>query len=405
MPFKVGTILNKRYRVKNKLGRGGQGEVYLVEDRNVYNQKKAVKQLLNLSDLTASEQKAALEMFEKEGAFLAMLNHPGLPNISDKFNLRGKCFLVIDFVEGDNLEKLIKEKPSFFTELKVIEIALALCDILHYMHTQNPPIVFRDLKPENIIMARDGTVKLIDFGTARFFDKRKKTDTIQIGTVGYAAPEQYSGQTDPRADIYAFGALLHHLLTGLDPKHLNPFEAEGIAVRSIKPGLSKDIEAIIAHALQSNRKKRYDSVSDMKFDLLRCPTIQVCGTCGAIFASAARFCSHCGCKVGKAAKTKENGKGRARFTLEPKQGSGLTPIRLEKEVTQVGRSRINDVVLSDSTVSKTHALLKLEGGSLTVVDLNSTNGTFVNGRKVTACQLKDGWELQLGRTVLKVRGK
>ncbi|MCK5267991.1 MAG: serine/threonine protein kinase, partial [Spirochaetes bacterium] len=197
MSLKNGIVLKQRYRIMSTLGKGGQGAVYLCEDIDVYNQKKAIKQFLNMQSMSREERQTALAMFKKEGAFLAMLDHQGLPKISDKFSSNGRCYLVIDYVEGQNLETILKEDPSFLNEGRIVDIALKLCDILNYMHTRVPPIVFRDVKPENIILTKDFQVKLIDFGTARFFDKRKKNDTIQVGTVGYAAPEQYTGTSDP----------------------------------------------------------------------------------------------------------------------------------------------------------------------------------------------------------------
>lgn len=405
MDIKAGDLLQNRYKIVKVLGKGGQGAVYLAEDKNVFDQKKAVKELLNLARMDEAEKKMAMEMFNKEGAFLAMLDHPGLPKISDKFSQDGKCYLIMDFVEGSDLEKRLNGDPKFFTEVKVIELALALCDILHYMHNQKPPIVFRDLKPENIILTtKDEKLKLIDFGTARFYDSSKKKDTVQIGTIGYAAPEQYSGTTDHRADIYAFGAMLHHLLTEIDPKQRKPFEAEGIPVRSVKPDLSEDIEMVIAKALKSDRNKRYATIADMKIDLLRCSSVRVCNTCGAICGKTAKFCPKCGNKIQVTEMLKQGKK--ARFLLEPHDDLGMKNIPVTKDVLQFGRNPSNDVVINDSSVSGTHAILKKDGNEFTVIDLGSTNGTWVNGKRIKASNLvKPEWEIKFGNAVFYLREK
>jgi len=402
MPFTPGTLLKKRYKIVRTLGRGGQGAVYLCEDMDVYKQKRAIKQLLNVKDMSREEKNLALKMFEKEGAFLSHLDHPGLPKISDKFNQDGRCYIVIDFVQGNNLEILLKNNPGFFTEEKVIEIALQLCDILDYMHTRNPPIVFRDVKPENIILTSDEKVKLIDFGTARLYDKRKKTDTIQVGTVGYAAPEQYTGQTDPRADIYAFGALLHHLLTELDPKHLTPFEAEKIPIRSVKAALSKHMESVIARALVSSRNKRYKSVAEMKIDLLKSSLLQVCNTCGAIFPSRVRFCKKCGTR---SLADKSSPKEKYVFSLEPGGSPGRNMVFLDKDVLQIGRADTNDIKIKDHTISGMHALLERRRNTFVISDLDSTNGTFVNGKKIKSKKMKPDCQVRLGQVILYFRKK
>lgn len=403
MEIKPGDLIQNRYRVVRTLGKGGQGAVHLVEDLNVYSQRKAVKELLNLSRMEAEERTKALEMFTKEGAFLAMLDHPGLPKISDKFDKDGKCYLVMDFVEGDNLEKILEERPAYLSEAKVIEIALALCDILTYMHGRTPPIVFRDLKPENIIYTKDEKLKLIDFGTARFYDAHKKKDTVQIGTIGYAAPEQYAGSTDHRADIYAFGAMLHHLLTGIDPKQRKPFEAEGIPVRSVKSELSEDIELVVSKALKSDRNKRYPTVADMRIDLLRCSSVKVCGTCGAVNASSAKFCLKCGSKVQVTEILKKEKKGS--FYLEPAEELGMKNLSLSKDVLQFGRNPSNDIVINDKSVSGTHAILKKEGKEFTLIDLNSTNGSYVNGKRIKSNLVKPDWEIKFGNAVFHLREK
>ena len=394
MPLKPRTLLKNRYSVIRSLGRGGQGAVYLCEDRDVYNQQKAVKQLLNLKGMSSLERKNALLMFEREGEFLSKLNHPGLPRISDKFSVNGRCYLVIDFVEGDNLETILQKNPELFTEEKAVQIAIQLCGILDYMHSCKPPIVFRDLKPENIILTAGGQVKLIDFGIARTYDKKKKNDTFQVGTVGYAAPEQYSGSTDPRSDIYAFGALLHHLLTGLDPKRLAPFEAERIPARTVNPRISPHMENVIRKALCGNRSRRYRDVKAMRLDLLASPHIRICTACGTILATEDTSCSRCGLKIPHPATAAH--KKQTVFFLKNLRKGQAQKLILDKPTIRIGRNPDNDIVIHDKSVSGRHALLEFHKNSYILTDLQSTNGTFINGKKIKTKKLKGEHRIKLG---------
>ena len=364
MIVKPGSILKNRYRIIKSLGRGGQGAVFLCEDRDVYNQKKAVKQLLNLKGMNSEERKTALTMFEREGEFLSLLNHPGLPRINDKFSVNGRCYIVIDFVEGQNLEIILQKNPKIFTEERVVRIALQLCGILDYMHSQKPPIVFRDLKPENIILTGSGKVKLIDFGIARTYDKKKKNDTFQVGTIGYAAPEQYSGATDPGSDIYAFGALLHHLLTGLDPKRLAPFEAERIPIRSINPRLSAHIETVIKKSLSGTRSKRYKDIRTMQMELLRSSYIHICSTCGTVLTSGKDRCGKCGLKIPKPKTSAADRK--TIFFLKTEKNNREQKHFLDREKIYIGRSADNDIIIPDNGVSGKHALLEFKKNSYTI---------------------------------------
>lgn len=398
MSLKNGMVLKQRYRILSTLGKGGQGAVYLCEDIDVYNQKRAIKQFLNMQSMSREERQTALAMFKKEGAFLAMLDHQGLPKISDKFSSNGRCYLVIDYVEGQNLETILKEDPSFLNEGRIVDIALKLCDILNYMHTRVPPIVFRDVKPENIILTKDFQVKLIDFGTARFFDKRKKNDTIQVGTVGYAAPEQYTGTSDPASDIYAFGALLHHLLTGLDPKYLSPFEAERIPVCSIKKGFSENIAAVVHKALQSSRKKRYNNIADMKLDLLKNELINICPICGNVMLAENKQCGQCGTKI--LSKVLQKNHSKKLHYLETSDGLVHKTAYLHKDLLSIGRAQSNDIVIKDGTVSSRHAVLERKNNKFMITDLGSANGILINGKKVIHKKLKPGAQVKLGNVVL-----
>lgn len=146
----------------------------------------------------------------------------------------------MDFIEGESLDKILNEYGAQ-PEDKVIEWAMQICDVLSYLHSQKPPIIYRDMKPANLMLKPNGNISIIDFGIAREYKEQNLADTTVLGTKGYAPPEQYSGQTDPRSDIFALGMTMHHLLTGIDPRNGEPYAP----VRQWNPELSEGIEAII----------------------------------------------------------------------------------------------------------------------------------------------------------------
>ncbi len=142
-----------------------------------------------------------------------------------------------------------------------------LCDVLAYLHGQKPPIIYRDVKPANVMVVEGSdTVKLIDFGIARFFKAGQSRDTIEFGTDGYAPPEQYGqAQTDERSDVYALGVMLHQLLTLREPT-TRPFHFP--AVRSLNSKISRVVDAAIAQAVEANKDKRHQSMGEMRAALL-----------------------------------------------------------------------------------------------------------------------------------------
>ena len=173
--------------------------------------------------------------------------------------------MVMDYIEGESLkEKLRREKT--IPAKQVIDWARQLSEVLAYLHTRKPhPIIYRDMKPDNIMLTPEGKIKLIDFGIAREFKTESSTDTTNLGTKSYAAPEQMSGkQTDARTDIYSLGVTLYHLVTG---KSLNepPFELKPI--RHWNSSLPEGLEHIITKATQSEPTARYQSCSELSYDL------------------------------------------------------------------------------------------------------------------------------------------
>jgi serine/threonine protein kinase len=216
-------MLNHRYMILDHIGRGGFGAVYKAADTSFGNRLVAIKEM-SQSSLSPQERQEATTSFKREAFLLAGLTHPNLPRIYEQFMDAGRSYLVMDFIEGETLEShLNKLSGGKMSIEEVFAIALQLCDVLEYLHTRQPPIIFRDLKPANIMLSSEKHVYLIDFGIARHFKPGQSVDTAALGSSGYAAPEQYGrSQSTARADIYALGATLHQMLTGHDPA-VSPF--------------------------------------------------------------------------------------------------------------------------------------------------------------------------------------
>ncbi|MCA9797294.1 MAG: serine/threonine protein kinase, partial [Candidatus Eremiobacteraeota bacterium] len=273
--FAPQTIIASRYEVIRLIGQGGMSNLYLCRDRK-YNNAIVVIKEMTASYSDPNEQQMAVNLFHREAKLLASLNHRHIPKVFDYFQFQGKYYLSMEFVDGDDLGKQLSERPGPMGEREVAELGSQMATVLYYLHVHKPPIVFRDVKPSNIMMTKDG-VKLIDFGIARHFDVSKKGDTMRIGSPGYAPPEQYSGQTDPRSDIYALGVTLHHALTGRDPTTTQtPFILP--PPRDLNPKISQRMADIITRATRLDPSDRYQNMLEMKRDLKTVLTGQTGGT-------------------------------------------------------------------------------------------------------------------------------
>ena len=180
------------------------------------------------------DQKHRLEdvrNFKREVATLAHIDHPLVPNVTDNFQEDTRYFMVQEYINGENLEELLDRMNRPLAEREVLVCASEILDVLDYLSQQTPPIVHRDIKPANIIIgAKDKKAHLVDFGIARANEARKQT--AALGTPGYAPPEQYRGNVDPRSDLYALAATLHHMLTNRDPRSYPPFNYPAFAHRT-----------------------------------------------------------------------------------------------------------------------------------------------------------------------------
>ncbi len=261
----TGTILNGRYRILRPLGRGGMGTVYLAEHEQL-------KTLLAIKEISISQDaeghtSGILQNYEQEARLLVSLNHPNLPKVTDAF-LEETCFyLVMEYIEGASLESLLRQRQNEpFPVEQVVNWAVQIAGVLQYLHGKTPPIIFRDIKPANIMLQPDGMVRLIDFGIARRFNPDSVRDTSLLGSVGYSPPEQFGRQqTDMRSDIYAFGATLHHLLTGVDPSgHPFKFRPASHINQTVPPALSE----LLVHCLQIDAEARPANVHEVMNTLL-----------------------------------------------------------------------------------------------------------------------------------------
>jgi eukaryotic-like serine/threonine-protein kinase len=256
-----GTVLEDRYEVLRICGRGGMSTVYAARDLRFRHVERlcAVKEM----HVDAPDDKTRvlrISNFEREAEMLATLSHPAIPKIFDFFNNGGLIYLVLEFIDGQDLESVIESSTGPIDEQTLIDWSLQILDVLAYIHERPPePIVFRDLKPSNIMLRSDGSVVLIDFGIARTFQPMQRG--TMIGTEGYAPPEQYRGIAEPRGDIYALGATLHHLATGSDPRNETPFTFDQRPPRTLNPDLSQQFEAIIRRALAYSAADRFPSAT------------------------------------------------------------------------------------------------------------------------------------------------
>ena len=243
-PLAPGTVLQRRYLIDRLLGGGGMGMVYLARDQRLSNRPCAIKEMVD-HFIDPQQRIEANEYFAREADILAQLKHPAIPAITDRFDDQNRHYLVMEYVEGRNLEEEIAVRGGPLPEGLVIDIARQLCDVLAYLHGLVPALVYRDMKPSNVMLTANGRVVLVDFGIARLFKAQKKG--TMIGTLGFASPEQYQGVADPRSDIYSLGGTLHYVATGRDPEKFPPFSFP--PVRQLRPDISSNLAGAIDHAL------------------------------------------------------------------------------------------------------------------------------------------------------------
>ena len=418
-PLEEGTVLNNRYEIIRKIGGGGMGAVYMATDKNLGETLRAVKEMVQ-SYIEESQQEKAIDDFKREATILTTLDHPAIPTIYDYFydETEGRFYLVMKYISGGDLAQRLRSAPEGrIDEISVVEWAIQIADVLDYLHNLQPAIVYRDLKPANVMLdSNSGRVMLIDFGIARSINKEEKGVTA-VGTMGYAPPELFSGNVEPRSDIYSLGSTIFHLLTGADPqsnpllifdfqKHPRP--------RQINPSLTDQMEKIIMRSVEYNAANRFASAAEMRDQLighlrhLKAGKVSYgisvspasvaledqkvfCGFCGQQIVATDMFCAFCGSKQPLA----QQGIHSSDY-VSPLMTAKLFVIgtheleapayRLEKDINIVGRRDpitqiFPEVDLSkydpQTKISRRHAKIWREEGKFLMEDLGSSNGTMI----------------------------
>lgn len=262
-----GSILHDRYKFDRVIGQGGYGSILLAEDLRLSGRFCAVKQVSYDPSYPPAILEDAREQFMREATVLARLDHPNLPKVSDFFSIDDNDFLVMDYVPGDDLRAVIAKYESnkqFISEVDVLSWATQIGDALSYLHNQNPSILHRDIKPSNIKVTPAGVVKLVDFGLVKLLAPGEVTITIMQGqgTALYSPLEQYGGDSnmmDGRADVYAFGSTLYHLLTNTPPVNVRDrfLDPENLVrPREINPAISPRVEDAILWAMELHPNER-----------------------------------------------------------------------------------------------------------------------------------------------------
>jgi tRNA A-37 threonylcarbamoyl transferase component Bud32 len=264
-----GSLLAKRYSIIKVVGQGGFGVVYQARDHKQRNKMVAIKQI-NISKLTPRQIIDATDSYNREVSLLSKLQHKHLPRIYSHFSDAEHWYLVMDFIKGKTLEEYQQQSPDGALPLKqVLTIGMQVCDVLQYLHTQKPAVIFRDVKPANLMWGDDGRVYLIDFGIARRFVPGQARDTGPLGSPGYAAPEQYGVvQTTPYTDIYGLGVTLQTLITGKEPLELQDDAGSG-QVQMMHPQIHAPLQQLLDEMTETDTRKRPGSADQVWLRLKR----------------------------------------------------------------------------------------------------------------------------------------
>jgi serine/threonine-protein kinase len=431
-----GTLLGARYKITRRIGGGGMGSVYLAEDLNLANRSVAVKEMVEMFADEGSRAKA-IEDFKREADLLASLDHPSIPTIYQYFfdGDRGRYYLVMKYIDGGDLATRQRLAGGKVDEFTVTKWAIDACDVLDYIHSQEPPIIYRDLKPANLMIdARTNRVMLVDFGIARFVAPTQKGVTA-IGTMGYAPPELFAGNVEKRSDIYSLGATMFHLLTGQDPQD-NPlliFDfTKNPKPRQINPAITPEMEEMICRAVEHKPENRFASASAFgerlkdHLGLFRegkrperpevgaPPPFEApqgsgfaCVNCGRDLARDDVFCAYCGARQPSKRTTARlvvmgTNEMSAQFSLNADSENLIGRMDPNRGIRpEVDLSKYDPA----ARVSRRHAKIISQGNQFFIEDLGSANGTFING-SVRLAQgrpyvLVSGDELKLGETTLK----
>ena len=429
-----GTLLLERYSIVKRVGGGGMGSVYQARDKRLADRLCAVKEMIELF-ADESQRSKAIDDFKREAEVLAQLEHPSIPTIYDYFIEGGRYYLVMKWIGGGDLAEQMRLRGGRVEEVTVTKWAIQICDVLHFIHSQRPPIIYRDLKPANLMLDdRASRVMLVDFGIARIVRPTEKGVTA-IGTMGYAPPELFAGKVEPRSDVYSLGATLFHMLTGSDPQD-NPlliFDfTKNPRPREIYPGITTEMERILMKAVAHKPEERHSSalefmraledhysrvatrpatpispsverivsgppptITDRSHELppLDKPSGWVyCGTCGQKIASDDVYCPHCGSRqpvagapVAGATPASSGGRVTAQLVVVGTKDM-VKPFRIDKDSVLIGRMDPHTNIFPEidltgydpeTKVSRKHARIWRQGDLFFIEDLASVNGTII----------------------------
>ncbi|HEX6278836.1 MAG TPA: protein kinase, partial [Pyrinomonadaceae bacterium] len=430
-PLPEGTVLNSRYEIVRKIGGGGMGAVYLASDNNLGGVLRAVKEMVQ-AHIEEDQQEKAINDFKRESMILSTLDHPSIPTIYDYFYdaEEGRFYLVMKYISGGDLASKLRSSPDGkIEELIVTEWAIQLTDVLNYLHNQPSTIVYRDLKPSNIMLdGNSGRVMLIDFGIARNISQKEEKGVTAVGTMGYAPPELFSGNVEPRSDIYSLGSTMFHLLTGADPQS-NPlliFDFQkNPRPRQINSRLSDQMERILMRTVEYNADQRFSSAAELKavledhianlksgnltYGVTEVPTSVslanqsvFCGFCGQRIVATDMFCAFCGAKQPIAQQGvhaeiyQSKPAATARLVIEGTSELSAPIYALQKDDNLIGRrdpmsNIFPEVDLSkydpQTKISRRHAKIWRDGTSFMLEDLGSSNGTVIEGAAASIFKL------------------
>lgn len=274
----IGRVIDNKYELIAALGKGGMSNVWLGHDRRL-DKLWAIKEIK--PNVAGAQGAANRQAIIDEANFMKRLDHPAIPRVVDIIDTGDTIFVVMDYVNGRPLSRVLRQQGRPFDQADVIAWGIQLCDVLGYLHSLNPPVVYRDMKPGNVMLRDDGSVKLIDFGIAYELLPGRRGDSRRIGSAGYSAPEQIDREmhkttpTDPRADIYALGATLYSLVTGIVPRRVRKadgsedVELDLKPIREVNQGLSDGFEQVLLRATMRDPSQRYQTIDEMRYDLER----------------------------------------------------------------------------------------------------------------------------------------
>jgi len=260
-PHNQGDVIKNRYRILKRIGGGGQAYVYLAEDTET--NRKAVVKVLRFQSFSKRHRDQELKLFSREAEIFGKFSHSLLPVLYDFISENGRHYIIEEYIEGKSLEAILRSNTHAMKSGEVLSFLSQMLDLLKLLHSQDPPIIVRDIKPGNVVIDKEGNPHLVDFTIAREH-KPGKSDTVRMGSPGYAPPEQYKGMTDPRSDIYSLGATAYQMITRFDPSN-KPFALPGI--RNLNPGADRKLEAIIKKAISMDPDDRYQTAEEMKLDV------------------------------------------------------------------------------------------------------------------------------------------